>query len=813
MKLSLNWLKRYIDTDLDPNKISEILTDIGLEVEGMEEVESIKGGLKGIVVGEILTCEKHSNADKLSVTTVDYGHGEPSQIVCGAPNVKVGQKVLIATPGTILYDKDGGSFKIKSGKIRGEVSDGMICAEDELGLGESHDGIMVLPNDVAIGTLANKYFDVENDIVYDIGLTPNRSDATNHKGSAKDLAAYLKINIDQDLQIKPSLNALVTYPNTKGVEVEIQDNIGCPRYSGVLLENIKVGESPKWIKDLLTSIGVRPINNVVDITNFILHDLGQPLHAFDAEKISGNKIIVTCLPEGSKFMSLDEKERSLLASDLMICDGESNPMCIAGVFGGLNSGVTNSTTSIFLESAHFNAKSIRRSSTKHNLRTDAAKVYEKGHDPNITVEALERAVELLLEYAGANVASSLVDIYPEKIQNVEVMLSVAHANTVMGTSLKMDEIIAILTALEIGTKKVDTDKIICSIPTNKSEVLREVDVIEEILRIYGFNKVAIPSTIKSTLQFVDYPTKRQVKERVADYLAHNGFNEMMGLSLIESHKYEDHPTVTKEEMVFINNTSNIHLNIMRPDMVLSGLESVRRNINHKQPDLKLFEFGKSYHKGGDDFVEKEYLTLFMSGRRSEESWQHADKGQIDFFSIKKAVTSILSLFGLEKYQIDTLEKAGLWSMGMTYFQGKRSIVEFGLLSKKIIKGAGISNDVYFAQFNWQNVFDAIKNNSIQVSEISKYPSIRRDLAFVVDKKVSFNEIDKISRKAGKQTLKEITLFDVYENEKHVGKGKKSYAVKYIFSDLQKTLKDKEVDAIMEQIIRKSESDLGAIIRK
>ncbi len=810
MKLSLQWLKRHVDLDLDQQQISEILTDIGLEVEGMEEIESIKGGLEGIVVGEVKTCGQHPNADRLSITTVDYGIGKDVQIVCGAPNVAAGQKVLIATPGTKLYDNEGGSFTIKEGKIRGEASLGMICAEDELGLGSSHDGIMVLPPEVSVGTLAKDYFEVSTDVVYDIGLTPNRSDGTNHLGSAKDLAAYIKVNINPEIQCKDHTSHSVNYTEEEPIKVIVEDYNDCPRFSGVLLKNIVIKESPSFIKNYLNAIGVRPINNVVDITNFILHDIGQPLHAYDAEKIAAKTILVKKLPKDTPFLSLDEKERKLLADDLMVCDGNSKPMCIAGVFGGLESGVTEGTTSMFLEAAHFNAKSVRVSSTKHNLRTDAAKVFEKGSDPNITTTAINMAVHLLEEFADAKVASKLIDIYPKVIAPAKIEIKVSHVNRLMGADLGSDEILKILSALEIETENVDGEKIICHIPTNKADVLREVDVIEEILRIYGFNKIELPQKLSSTLQFADYPNKRLFKERISAYCAHQGYNEMMGLSLIESNKYATLDSVKEQEMVFINNTSNVHLDIMRPDMMLSGLQSVRHNINYQQNDLALFEFGKSYRKE-EAFVETEYLSVFLSGNSQKESWKNEGKGVSDFYELKGMVKQILNLIGIQKHQTSEIED-DQWVYGLNYHQGPRSLAKFGLLSEGVLKKAGIEQQVFYAEFPISHLFDASKKQKLTVREISKFPSIRRDLAIVVDEAVKYQSIAVIAKKTAKSLLSEIDLFDVYRHDEHVGKGKKSYAIKFVFSDVQKTLKDKEIEKIMKQLITKLSSELGAVIR-
>lgn len=812
MKTSLSWLKKYVDLDLEINELSEILTTIGLEVEGVEEVEMIKGGLQGIVVGHVKTCEKHPDADKLSLTTVDVGGEADLQIVCGAPNVGAGQKVLVATIGTTLYD-DGKPWKIKKGKIRGQVSEGMICAEDELGLGASHDGIMVLPEDTEIGLPAAEYYNIESDTVFDIGLTPNRSDATSHLGVAKDVCAYLKINhgYSKDVKEPDIANFSVDY-SSYPIDVEVKDKVACPRYSGITLSNVKVGESPDWMQKHLKAIGVRPISNIVDITNYVLHELGQPLHAFDADKIAGKKIIVKKAAKGDKFLSLDEKERILDSEDLMICDGNEKGMCIAGVFGGLDSGVTEGTTNIFLESAHFEAGNTRRTSTRHLLRTDAAKVFEKGSDPNITVFALKRAARLIVEYAGATIASEIVDIYPTEIKPKEITLSYAKVNRLIGTHISPEEIHNILRAMEMEITPVNDEQIKVNVPTNKADVLRDVDLVEEILRIYGFNKIPIPTKVSSTLTFSEFPSKRKIKETTADHLAAQGFNEMMGLSLIESNKYQDIFPMDEGGFVFINNTSNIHLDIMRPELLISGLTSVLHNHNRQQLDVRLFEFGKSYIKTEEDFKETEYLTLFMSGKRRLESWRQDFKPLVDFFDLKKAINNTLERLGITGYQISESED-DRFAYGLHYHRGPSTLAIFGEVDGAILSKMGIKNTVYYAEVPIKMLVKTAKNVKNTVSTISKFPSVRRDLALVVDKNVKFEDIQKLAVKTDKKLLQDINLFDVYTNEEHVGKGKKSYAVSYLFEDETKTLNDADVDKVMKKLIGTYSHQLGAVIRE
>ncbi len=813
MIVSLNWIKQYLDVDLSPDKISEILTEIGLEVEGMEETVSVPGGLEGFVVGYVKECGKHTNSDHLSVTKVDIGSGEDLNIVCGAPNVAQGQKVVVATIGTILYPPDGKEFKIKKGKIRGEVSEGMICALDEMNLGSDHSGIAVLPDDVAVGTLAKDYFDIEKDVIYDIGLTPNRSDATSHLGVAKDLAAALKVNYGHSGKVNvPSVDDFKVDSTDLPIDVEVENTDACPRYSGLTIKGIKVGDSPEWMQKRLNAIGVRPINNVVDITNFVLHELGQPLHAFDYEKIAGKKIIVKNLADQTPFLCLDEIERKLSDKDLMICDGNGVGMCIAGVFGGLNSGVTPETTEIFLESAYFTAKSIRPTSTRHLLRTDAAKIFEKGSDPNITVFALKRAAELIAEYAGGKVASEIIDIYPKEIKPVEIEISYAKINRDIGVPIPPTKVNAIFEAMEMEIKKIERASVTVAVPTNKADVTRPADLIEEVLRIYGLNQVPIPTEIRSTIVHPPKPNPIQMRKTAADLLVAQGFYEMMAVSLTKSDYYKDVLPKDENQLVFINNTSNRDLNIMRPEMLISGLEVVLRNQNRQIADLKVFEQGRSYLKTDDGFDETEHLTLFLTGQQMGESWLNPNKNKISFFTLKGYVGGLMERFGLKGFQEKEFAD-DVFSYGVEYHRGRQSLVKFGKVQTSILKKMGISNEVFFADFNWNNIMTALKNNKINFVGLNKYPSMRRDLAFVINKNVQFKDILAISKKAGKALLVETNLFDVYENEKQLGEGKKSYAVSFVFENPEKTLKDKEVDKIMKNIIFQSEKQLGAVIRK
>ncbi len=814
MDVSLNWLRQYIDIDISPAEIGEVLTAIGLEVEGEKEVESIKGGLEGIVVGHVRTCTKHPNADKLSITKVDIGGEEVLDIVCGAPNVSAGQKVLVATVGTTLYSPEGEPWKIKKGKIRGEVSLGMICAEDELGLGKSHDGIMVLPEDVQIGMLAKDYFKLDTDYVYEIGLTPNRSDATNHLGVARDLSAALKVNYGYTGEVKmPDVSAFTPDNNSSNIEVVVENTNACPRFAGLVIKNLTIKESPEWMRQRLESIGVRSINNIVDITNFVLHELGQPLHAYDLDKITGNKIIVKTLAEGTPFVGLDEVERKLNAEDLMICDGDEQPMCIGGVFGGLTSGVTETTTAIFLEAAHFNAGSIRRSSMRHNLRTDAAKVFEKGSDPTMPVFALQRAALLIKEYADATISSDIIDKYPQPIPAVEIQASYANINRLIGVEIPKENVRFILEAMQMKVIEDTDTHIKVAVTPDKADVLREADLIEEILRIYGFNNVPIPGQIHTSMVTGEYPAPNMVRNLIADYLAGNGFYEMMAISLTESKYFkEKYKEIPEENLVYINNTSNMHLDIMRPSMIFSGLEAIVRNQNRQQSNLRLFEFGRTYQKQNDLYKEKEQLSIFLTGKRWDESWIFDSKEDVSYYTIKAYVDNVLKRLGMTSFQQRPVSSE-LFSIGTQYHRGDNVIVNFGKVSGILLKSMDIKNDVFYAEFNWATIFKNYKKHSMTIKDLNKYPTMRRDLALVVDKSVKFTDIARIAQKVGKKVLKEVNLFDVYINEKQLGTDKKSCAVSFLFENHDRTLKDKEIDKIMSQLITQYETQLGALIRR
>lgn len=818
MTISLNWLKTYLDIDLAPEEISNLLTSLGLEVEGMEEVESIKGGLAGVVVGEVKECWRHPNADKLSLTKVDIGTGELLQIVCGAPNVAAGQRVLVATVGTTLYPTTGEPITLKLGKIRGEESQGMICAADELGMGEDHSGILVLPADTPIGTTGREYFKLEKDVVYEIGLTPNRSDATCHLGVARDLAAALQVQFGQKDGVKmPAIDNFKISSNSLPVQVTVENSEACPRYAGVSIKGVTIGESPDWLKKRLLAVGVRPISNIVDVTNFILHELGQPLHAFDLDEIAGQKIIVKALPEGTKFLSLDERERSLSEHDLMICDGDSKPMCIGGVFGGAKSGVKETTKNIFLESAHFNAKWIRRSSTRHDLRTDAARVFEKGSDPNICVYALQRAAAMMVELAGGEIASELVDVYPKPIENQQVAVAYDYVNRLIGMEIPKEKINEILLALDMKIVAETSNSFTVSVPTNKSDVTRPADVVEEILRVFGLDNVPAPAQIRSNIVSSEKPDPNSVRNTIADYLAANGFNETMSLSLSQSAFYKEVLVREESELVFVNNTSNVQLDIMRPTMLYSGLEAVVNNQNRQQMDLKLFEFGKTYHpKGGGEqakYNEPQHLALFVTGQRLPESWRNKEKVSADFFTLKSFVGNVMARVGLTSGYQETALKDDTFSYALKLHRGPQELAVIGKVQPKLCKKMGIRGEVFYADLNWDALLAAAKKQSISFAELNKFPTVRRDLAVVIGKSVKFSDLAAVARKAGKKLLKDINLFDVFEDESKLGEGKKSYALGFTFEDTTRTLQDKEVDTVMTEMMEAMEGKLGAQIRR
>jgi phenylalanyl-tRNA synthetase beta chain len=806
MKISYNWLKQFIKTDWDSEKTASMLTDLGLEVEGIEKYQSIKGGLEGIVVGHVLTCIQHPNADKLKITTVDLGTETPLQIVCGASNVAVGQKVPVATIGTILYDKEGKSFEIKKGKIRGEESHGMICAEDELGLGDSHEGIMILDENLKPGTPAATVFNIENDEVFEIGLTPNRADAMSHWGTARDLKAGMLQNGTNIELITPSVSNFKIEKRTLKIDVKVDDNKLVPRYCGVTISDIKIGASPTWLQNRLKAIGITPKNNVVDVTNYVLHELGQPLHAFDASKING-KIIVKNAEEGTKFTTLDDVERTLSAEDIMICD-DNEPLCIAGVLGGKYSGVSQNTTSIFLESAYFNAVSVRKTAKRHTISTDASFRFERGIDPNITEYALKRAAILICEVSGGQITSDIVDIYPKKIEDHQVMLNLEKVSKIIGQEIPDDTIKNILASLDIKVNSISKVALGLVIPAYRVDVTREIDVIEEILRVYGYNNINFTQKLNATTSHSSRTEDYKIQNIIANLLAGNGFNEMMANSLTTPSYISLSNSLNETNNVLILNPLSNDLSAMRQSLLFSGLEAVSFNINRRNNDLRLFEFGKTYHKLLSGNQENNHLTLFMTGNRTSENWTTAQKPS-DFFLFKGYVLAILERLGLSKI-ISSPLNTDVFAEGMVYEMGNSTLVEFGTVKKSILKHFDIKQEVFFADFNWNSIIKQISNN-IKFTEISKYPEVRRDLALLLDNEIEFEKVFDIAKKTEKSLLKDINLFDVYEG-KNLPKGKKSYAISFVLQDNTKTLTDSQIDKVMSKLTHNFESELGAVLR-
>lgn len=807
MKISYNWLNNYLNLNLPIDEISSILTDIGLEVEGIEEIESVKGGLKGVVIGEVLSKIQHPNADRLNLTTINVGEKEPLQIVCGANNIDVGQKVPVATIGTILHTEED-SFKIKKGKIRGELSYGMICSESELGLGESHDGIMVLDKSAEIGIQAKDYFKLESDTVFEIGLTPNRSDAMGHIGVARDLLTSLNYRGEKLQMCKPSVKEFKEINKKSSISVEVKDYDLCPRYSSLTLSNVQVTNSPDWLQNKLKAIGLNPVNNVVDITNFVLHETGQPLHAFDMNKIQGKKVIVSKTKNDTKFVTLDNKEIKLSSEDLMINDAKK-PMCIAGVIGGVESSVNNDTKDIFLESAYFDSISIRKSSKRHTLSTDASFRYERGCDPNITVYALKRAALLIIEICGGSLSSDINDLYPKKISHFKVVLSYDKMDKLIGEYIDRNKVISIIRDLEIDITDSTDDGLTLLIPPYRTDVKREVDVIEEILRIYGFNNVTIPSKLNTIITSNESNNSEKISASISNLLSNNGFNEIMNNSLTKDKYSTLIPELDISHNIKLLNPLSQDLNIMRQTLLFNGLENIAYNLNRKNKDLKFYEFGKTYHKVDDKNIEKKHLQILVTGRISSENWNSKNQ-KIDFYFMKNKVESILSKLGINKF--DSISKPGFGrSLSVTYNLGHKKLVSFGKVSNDICNYFDISQDVFMADFNWDNILKITKNDKMKYKDISKFPSMRRDLSLLLNKSVTFEELKDIAVKTDSRILKKINLFDVYEG-KQLSKDKKSYSLSFIFEDESKTLTDKIVDKIMNKLITSFIDKAGAEIR-
>ena len=817
MKISYNWINEYLKIDLEPAQVAEILTGIGLEIEGMEEWVSVKGGLDGVVIGEVLTCKKHPDADKLFVTTVNVGTKEPLHIVCGAPNIAAGQKVVVATAGTMVFKGDE-SLEIKRSKIRGELSEGMICAEDELGLGSSHEGVMVLDKNAKPGTPANEYFNIVKDSVFEIGITPNRIDSGSHYGVARDLAAYLNINHNYTGKVQlPSVDGFKPDSNENPFEIIIENSIDCPRYTGLTISGVTIEESPEWLKNKLRAIGQNPINNVVDITNFVQNEVGQPLHSFDADKIEGKKVIIKNLPDKNKFITLDGVERSLSSKDLMICNTHEG-MCIAGVFGGIKSGVTASTKNIFLESAYFNPVSIRKTSRRHGLKTDASFRFERGADPDIAPWALKRAAMLIKEIAGGKISSNIVDIYPEKVPNALVNVNYDNINRLIGKQIDRAVIKKILGMLDIVIKKESKDDLLLKIPLYRVDVRTEADVVEDILRIYGYNKVEISDHVNSTLPFPEKPDREKIVNIVSDMLSANGFAEIMCNSLNPATWYEGED-FNKAQLVILANPLSSDLNALRQSLIFGGLSSISWNINRQNTDLKLYEFGNCYFyrksdkpvSEVDNYFEKKVLDLFMTGNTEHLTWNNKSD-IIDFFNIKSAVEMVLSRLGVKPESLESTESNKKWfSESITYSINNQLIAESGRISKNYLNKFDIGQDVYYAHIEWDLLMKLTKNHKVSYQELPRFPSVRRDLALLLDRGVTFRQIRETAFRTERNILRSVGLFDVYESE-NLGKNKKSYAVSFVLQDNLKTLTDKNIEKVMNNLIQAFKKEINAQIR-
>lgn len=816
MKISYNWLKNYIDLNIEIDELSQILTDIGLEVEGIETWEEVKGGLKNYVVGEVLTCTQHPNADKLSVTTVNVGADEALNIVCGAPNVAAGQKVIVATIGAEVTMGDQ-TFTIKKTKLRGEPSEGMICAEDEIGMGKGHDGIMVLDANAVVGTAAAEFFGLKTDTVFEIGLTPNRIDAASHFGTARDLAAYFSQT--QNIELKrPDLSAFKVGDGSFAVNVAVEDTDACKRYTGLTITGLKVEESPKWLKDNLKAIGLNPINNVVDITNYVLHELGQPLHAFDADKLEGNKIVVKKLAEGTKFVTLDEEERKLSEHDLMICDA-SKGACIAGVFGGLDSGVSNETTSIFLESAYFDAVSVRKTAKRHMLSTDSSFRFERGVDPEITVDALKRTALLITDIAGGKITSEITDIYPVAIKPLVFDVSYDHIDRLIGKKLDRELIKKILVNLDIKILSENEGVLNLEIPPYRVDVTREADVIEEILRIYGYNNVEFSQKISASLSPSVKPDNELLVNQMSDYFASNGFNEIMSNSLTKGSYYDKLTSYPRAKCVEALNPLSSDLDVMRQTLLFNGLETIAYNVNRQNSNLRLFEYGRCYalsDKVKEDkilskYIEDRRVGVFLTGNKAEPSWS-VPEDKVTFFQLKAYCEQLIEkIVGASDIKVSEVEaKDDILSGGLAYSINKKVVLELGVVNPLVTRDFDIEQEVIFAEFKW-DVLLKLSGKAIQFKDMPKFPEVRRDLALLIDEKVSFNEIELLAKQTEKRLLKRVNLFDFFKG-KGIPEGKKSYGVSFYLQDVEKTLTDKEIDKIMGKFSHRLTRELGAELR-
>lgn len=820
MNISYNWLKEYVSFDLNPNEVAEALTSIGLEVGSVEEVQSIKGGLEGIVIGEVLTCEPHPNSDHMHVTTVNLGSGDPVQIVCGAANVAAGQKVVVATIGTKLYDGDE-CFTIKKSKLRGIESLGMICAEDEIGIGTSHEGIIVLPEDAVPGTPAKDYFNIKSDYVIEVDITPNRADACSHYGVARDLYAYLVQAGKKTALTRPSDEMFAVDNHDLNIDIEVVDPAMCPRYAGVTIKDVTVKESPEWLQNKLRLIGLRPINNIVDITNYILHAYGQPLHCFDADKIKGGKIVVRSMPQGTPFVTLDGVERKLDERDLMICNVEE-PMCMAGVFGGLDSGTTETTKNVFLESAYFNPTTVRKTARRHGLSTDSSFRFERGIDPNNVIYCLKQAALLVKELAGGTISMEIKDNYPAPIADFTVDLKYQYVHDLIGKTIPVETIKSIVSSLEMKIISETQDGITLQVPPYRVDVQRPCDVVEDILRIYGYNNVEIPTTLKSSLTTKgEVDRSQKLQNLISEQLVGCGFNEILNNSLTKSAYYENLETYPLKNSVMLMNPLSNDLNCMRQTLLFGGLESIQHNANRKNADLKFFEFGNCYYYNAEKknsekalaaYSENYHLGLWVTGKRVTNSWAHAEENS-SVYELKAYVLNIFSRLGLNLGSVVFGNLANeIYSAAVSiHTRGGKLLATFGIVSKKIQKAFDLDNEVYYAEINWTELMKAVKNVKVSYTEISKFPSVKRDLALLLDKNVQFAEIESIAYETEKKLLKAVELFDVYEG-KNLEPGKKSYAVSFLLQDENATLNDKQIDKIMNKLITNLENKLGAKLR-
>ena len=821
MNISYNWLKQYVNINLPAEKVSQLLTSLGLEVGSVEEVETIKGSLKGLVVGEVLECAKHPDADRLQVTKVRIDPAtEPIQIVCGAPNCRTGIKVVVATVGTTLYSGDD-SFAIKRSKIRGVESNGMLCGEDEIGVGTSHDGIIEINQGVEVGTLVKDLYSIENDTVLEVDITPNRVDATSHIGVARDLVAALRLKDKTIFLTKPSVEAFAVDNTNYTVKVDVPDSTLCPRYCGVTISNIKVSESPDWLKNRLIMIGMRPINNVVDITNFVLHETGQPLHAFDGDRITGNKIRVTTLDKNTPFVTLDEVERKLSSEDLMICNANEG-MCIAGIFGGLHSGVTETTTKLFLESAYFNPINTRKTARFHGLNTDSSFRFERGVDPNNIVYALKRAALLIKEIAGGEISSEIVDIYPTPIANFDVTVTYTKINALIGKIIEKETIKTILTGLEIDIINEDNDTLQLSVPAYRVDVQRDVDVIEEILRVYGYNNILPTDELKSSITYAVKPDTHKLQNTIAEQLTGAGFNEILNNSLTKIAYYKDLQSYPESEAVKMLNPLSADLSVMRQTLLFGGLESTSYNRNRKNSNLKVYEFGNCYHYHAEKkntenplkaYSEELHLSLWISGNKAKQSWTDSER-KVNFYDLKGYAETILIRLGLKNSAITTSDySSDILSNGlMLTSKTNLPIATLGIVSSKVLKQFDIDTEVFFADFYWENLLKIVGNQTVRYHEIPKFQAVKRDLALVLDKDIRFQDIEELALATEKNLLKKVQLFDVYEG-KNIDQDKKSYAVSFILQHEQKTLEDKQIDGIMQKLLAAFETQLGAKLRQ